>query len=185
MLLCGITKTGAISHPRDYFIHGYNGQTGLPETPWMDNTLYQQWQASGQPSHEFLAGIPEFDQPSLEKKPAKQLIHQGTIALDCRYLNFSPQCQGWDQLTRNGGSGSFKIYFSGLWKLTTAATIPYYTGRYGKSDKGFGFVTIGANIDEFHQAAVDSNYRISGIITSQINEYMKLQDALTGKLSDN
>ena len=112
-----------------------------------------------------------FKNPSLDKKPSRELVKQGTIALDCRYLNFSPQCQGWEQLTRDGGSGSFEIYFSGLWKLTTAATIPYYTGRYGESDKGFGFVTIGANVGEFHQAAIDSKSRISGFIGNQINEY--------------
>lgn len=171
-------KNRSISHPRDYFIHGYDRETGLPETPWMDSSLYQAWQESKLPSHEFLAGIPDFDQPSLKKKPAKELIRQGTIALDCRYLNFSPQCQGWDQLTRDGGSGSFVIYFSGLWKLTTAATIPYYTGRYGQSRKGFGFVTIGANVDEFHLAAVESGNRISNIITSKIIDYQKQRDAL-------
>lgn len=175
-------KNRAISHPRDYFIHGYNSETGLPETPWMDNSLYQAWQQSALPSHEFLAGIPDFYQPSLDKKPAKELIRQGTIALDCRYLNFSPQCQGWDQLTRDGGSGSFVIYFSGLWKLTTAATIPYYTGRYAQSRKGFGFVTIGANVDEFHLAAVESDHKISGIITSKIMGYQKQRDALSSDI---
>jgi diguanylate cyclase (GGDEF)-like protein/PAS domain S-box-containing protein len=175
-------KNRSISHPRDYFIHGYNSETGLPETPWMDNSLYQAWQQSKLPSHEFLTGIPDFDQPSLNKKPAKELIRQGTIALDCRYLNFSPQCQGWDQLTRDGGSGSFVIYFSGLWKLTTAATIPYYTSRYGQSRKGFGFVTIGANVDDFHLAAVESGNRISTIITSKIIDYQKQRDALSSEI---
>ena len=175
-------KNRSISHPRDYFIHGYNSETGLPETPWMDSSLYQAWQQSKLPSHEFLAGIPDFDQPSLDKKPAKELIRQGTIALDCRYLNFSPQCQGWDQLTRDGGSGSFVIYFSGLWKLTTAATIPYYTSRYGQSRKGFGFVTIGANVDEFHLAAVESGHQISNVITSKIIDYQKQRDALSAEI---
>lgn len=176
-------KNRSISHPRDYFIHGYNAETGLPETPWMDRTLYQAWQASGLPSHEFLAQTPEFDQPSLDKKPSLDLIRQGTIALDCRYLNFSPQCQGWDQLTRHGGSGSFVIYFSGLWKLTTAATIPYYTGRYGDSLKGFGFVTIGANVDEFHQAAVESGKQIAGIVSSQVNNYQQQRNELDSEIS--
>ncbi|MBQ0756952.1 MAG: EAL domain-containing protein [Amphritea sp.] len=175
-------KNRSISHPRDYFIHGYNSETGLPETPWMDNSLYQAWQQSKLPSHEFLPGIPDFDQPSLNKKPAKELIRQGTIALDCRYLNFSPQCQGWDQLTRDGGSGSFVIYFSGLWKLTTAATIPYYTSRYGQSRKGFGFVTIGANVNDFHLAAVESGHRISNIITSKIIDYQQQRDALSAEI---
>jgi len=176
-------KNRAISHPRDYFIHGYNEQTGLPETPWMDTTLYDAWKDSGLPSHEFLKTVTAFENPSLEKKPSKALIQQGTIALDCRYLNFSPQCQGWDQLTRDGGSGSFEIFFSGLWKLTTAATIPYYTGRYGNSDKGFGFVTVGANVDEFHQAATDSKTRISGFIRNQIEEYTGLQVSLNEEIN--
>lgn len=175
-------KSRAISHPRDYFIHGYNAETGLPETPWMDETLYQHWQASGLASHEFLPQVQDFHQPSLDKKPASALIRQGTIALDCRYLNFSPQCQGWDQLTRDGGSGSFVIYFSGLWKLTTAATIPYYTGQYGQSAKGFGFITIGANVDEFHQAAVDSGQRIADIVHEQTNQYLAQKDDLNAEV---
>lgn len=176
-------KNRSISHPRDYFIHGYNSDTGLPETPWMDSQLYLDWQLSRQPSHEFLNTVKSFDNPSLAKTPSLELLKQGTIALDCRYLNFSPQCQGWDQLTRDGGSGSFVIYFSGLWKLTTAATIPYYTGRYGDSDKGFGFVTIGANVNEFHQAAVESGNRISSTITKKVLEYQKQRDALTSAIT--
>lgn len=175
-------KNRAISHPRDYFIYGYNSTTGLPETPWMDQDLYQQWQASGLPSQQFLKSVPIFHQPSRDKKPAKTLVQQGTVALDCRYLNFSPQCQGWHQLTREGGSGSFLIYFSGLWKFTTAAAIPYYTGRYGETGKGFGIVTIGANFDDFHQAAVDSGHSISNTITAEIMQYGKQRDALTNAI---
>ena len=55
------------------------------------------------------------------------------------------------QLTENSGLGSFIIYWSNVWKLTTAATIPYFTGQYGSTPRGFGFVTIGANVDEFHK----------------------------------
>jgi hypothetical protein len=71
----------------------------------------------------------------LKRKPAKELVKAQSIALDCRYLNFSPQCDGWHAVTEHGGSGSFVIFFSGLWKLTTAAAIPYYTGQYGKTHK--------------------------------------------------
>ncbi len=160
-------KSRSISHPRDYFIVGYNPQTGLPETPWMDEELYQAWQESGKPSHEFLAGVPEFQEQSLKKKPAKALVKAGKIALDCRYLNFSPQCDGWNAVTEHGGSGSFVIFFSGLWKLTTAAAIPYYTGQYGKSPQGFGFVTIGANVDDFHKAATDTAQKINTLIAEK------------------
>ena len=78
------------------------------------------------------------------------------MGLDCRYLNFAPQCTGWFDLTRDGGSGSFRIFWSGLWKLNTAAAIPYYTGRYGASRRGFGFVAVGAGLEHFHQPALDT-----------------------------
>ena len=162
-------KSRSISHPRDYMIVGYDPQTGRPATPWMDEDLYAEWQASGQPSDEFLASVQPFRDQNLKRKPAKALIKAGTIGLDCRYLNFSPQCDGWNAVTEHGGSGSFVIFFSGLWKLTTAAAIPYYTGQYGKTPQGFGFVTIGANVDEFHKAATAT--------AAQINTLLEEKDA--------
>lgn len=157
-------KSRSISHPRDYFITGYDPKTGLPATPWMDDELYTEWQKSGKPSHEFLAGTPPFRDQNLKRKPAKELIQAGTVGLDCRYLNFSPQCDGWNAVTEHGGSGSFVIFFSGLWKLTTAAAIPYYTGQYGKTPQGFGFVTIGANVDDFHKAAAETAGQINTLL---------------------
>jgi signal transduction histidine kinase len=130
----------------------------------MDEELYAEWQASGKPSDEFLAGIPAFRDQNLKRKPAKELVKAGTVGLDCRYLNFSPQCDGWNAVTEHGGSGSFAIFFSGLWKLTTAAAIPYYTGQYGKTPQGFGFVTIGANVDEFHKAATETAAKINALV---------------------
>ena len=47
-------------------------RAGLPETPWMDEALYEEWQASGKPSHEFLADIPPFRDQNLKRKPAKR-----------------------------------------------------------------------------------------------------------------
>ena len=160
-------KSRSISHPRDYFIVGYNPETGLPETPWMDEALFEEWQGSDKPAHEFLSGIPPFRDQNLKRKPAKALIKAGTVALDCRYLNFSPQCDGWNAVTEHGGSGSFVIFFSGLWKLTTAAAIPYYTGQYGKTPQGFGFVTIGANVDEFHKSATETAGRINALVNEK------------------
>jgi signal transduction histidine kinase len=160
-------KSRAISHPRDYFIVGYDAETGHPATPWLDTELYEQWQASGLASHTFLSDVPPFKDQSLKRKPSRELIKQGTVGLDCRYLNFSPQCDGWNALTEHGGSGSFAIFFSGLWKLTTAAAIPYYTGQYGDSPMGFGFVTIGANIDEFHKPATETASKINQLITEK------------------
>ena len=171
-------KSRSISHPRDYFIVGYDPQSGLPATPWLDEELYAEWQQSGKPSHEFLAATPSFREQNLNKKPAKALAKAGTVGLDCRYLNFSPQCDGWNALTEHGGSGSFVIFFSGLWKLTTAAAIPYYTGQYGKTPQGFGFVTIGANVDEFHKAATETAGKINTLLAEKDNSFKSQRGAM-------
>jgi CheY-like chemotaxis protein len=60
-------------------------------------------------------------------------------------------------MTEDGGSGSFLIFWSGLLKLTTYAAIPYYTGPYGNSKRDFGYVTTGANVDEFHKAGIEES----------------------------
>ena len=107
-------------------------------------------------------------------------IKAGQLGLDCRYLNQAPQCTGWMDLTKEGGSGSFEIFWSGLWKLTTAATIPYYTGPYGKSPRGFGFVAIGANVDDFHRAATEAREQANIMAADRDRE---LQSKLSGVLS--
>jgi hypothetical protein len=162
----------SIAHPRHQSIVGFDPKTGQYETPWLDAETYRAWQESGKSLPEFLAGVPPFDRQSRDKKPAKELIQAGIRALDCRYLNFAPQCHGWNDLTRNGGSGSFVILWSGVWKLTTAATIPYFTGRYGTSPRGFGYVTIGANVDEFHKAATQTKLLLDGRVKAY-GEHMR------------
>lgn len=152
-----------ISHPRDYFIFGYDPKTGEQELPWLEDNDYLSWQKSNLAPSDFLQTLPVLTQQSLEKKPNQQQTQSGLVALDCRYLNFAPQCTGWSNLTQNGGSGSFLIFWSGLWKLTTAAAIPYYTGIYKDSPRGFGYVTIGANIDEFHRPAIETARTIATI----------------------
>lgn len=164
-------KSRSIAHPRDYFIVGYDASTGYPVPPWMDQELYEEWQQSGLPAHEFLARVEPYGDQSLQRKPALAQRRSGVSPLDCRYLNFSPQCEGWVALTEHGGSGSFLIYFSGLWKLTTAAAIPYYTGQYGERRQGFGFVTIGANVDDFHRAATASGQRIAALIDERNRDF--------------
>jgi len=156
-----------ISHPRDQFIVGYDPQTGEQATPWLEQQLYSNWKNSNTSITEYLAQTPTFDNQSHDKKPSVELMAEGYVGLDCRYLNFAPQCNGWRNLTQDGGSGSFVIFWSKLWKLTTAATIPYYTGQYGNSKRGFGFVTVGANIDEFHQPALNSQAELNTIIQQQ------------------
>ncbi|MCP4718489.1 MAG: hypothetical protein GY860_03440 [Desulfobacteraceae bacterium] len=117
-----------ISHPRDYFILGYDPGTGDPTMPWLTDKLYKEWEKSDMNIPSFLNSLPTYKNQSLAKKPSKDLIQKGLIALDCRYLNFAPQCDGWNNITQYGGSGSFVIHWSGLKKLTTAASIPDDTG---------------------------------------------------------
>ena len=143
----------SIAHPRHHSIIGFDPATGKRATPWLEASIYEGWQKSGKDLDTYLKGVPQFDGQSRNKKPAKPLTQAGLVGLDCRYLNFAPQCQGWRDLTEFGGSGSFLILWTGVWKLTTAAAIPYYTGQYGATPRGFGYVTIGANVDDFHKPA--------------------------------
>lgn len=152
-----------ISHARDYFIVGYDPETGEQAVPWLTPEHYELWLNQGKSFSKFEQIAPRFQQQSLQKKPANQLTDAGMLGLDCRYLDFAPQCTGWNDLTQHGGSGSFLILWSGLWKLTTAATIPYYTGMYKNTPRGFGYVTIGANVDEFHAAATETSTRINAL----------------------
>lgn len=154
----------SICHPRHHSIAGYNPETGEPEVPWLEDNIYNDWQASGLSYVDFIKDVPTFAAQSRSKKPAPQLTGQGLVGLDCRYLNNAPQCTGWFDLTQDGGSGSFVILWSGLPKLTTAAAIPYYTGRYGASPRGFGFVSIGTGLDYFHGPAMLTKDKIDDII---------------------
>ena len=145
-----------ISHPRHHSIVGFDPETGEAQVPWLESSIYEAWQESNVDKWtDFVADWPTFDAQSREKKPAAELMAKGLIGLDGRYLNNAPQATGWMDLTANGGSGSFYILWSGHYKLTTAAAIPYYTGKYAPSAendyslRGFGFVTIGAGFDDF------------------------------------
>ena len=148
-------KGRSITHARHFSIAGYDPETGDPHVPWLEDHIYDAWQASNQSYADFITDVPVFEDQSVMRRPAAALTKQGYVGLDCRYLNFAPQCTGWFDLTREGGSGSFVILWSGLRKLTTAATIPYYTGPYANSRRGFGFVTVGAGVDDFHRPAAN------------------------------
>jgi len=164
----------SISHPRNYFIVGYDKNTGEQVPGWLSLDVAEKFKKSGiNDLNKFLKNYPQFEEQSLKKKAnIEQLKTTGQVALDCRYLNFAPQCNGWMQLTKDGGYGSFVIFWSGVEKLTTAATIPYYTGQYGSSKRGFGIVTIGANVDEFHQAANQTKENVNAILEKQV-DHMK------------
>ena len=160
-----------ISHARDYFIVGYDKNTGNQVPGWLSLDIAEKFKQSKQKSlNDFLKLYPKFENQSLQKKPnLSQLKNKGEVGLDCRYLNFAPQCKGWMQLTQEGGYGSFIILWSGVWKLTTAASIPYFSGQYANSKRGFGFVTIGANVDEFHLAANKTKNNVNHILNTQVD----------------
>jgi signal transduction histidine kinase/CheY-like chemotaxis protein/HAMP domain-containing protein len=153
-----------ICHPRHHSIVGFNPETGEPEIPWLEDRIYNEWQASGLPYTEFIKDVPAFQAQSRSKKPAPELTAKGLVGLDGRYLNNAPQCTGWFDLTKEGGSGSFLILWSGIWKPNTAATIPYYTGNYGKTKRGFGFVAIGAGLEDFQRPALQTKAALDSVI---------------------
>jgi nitrogen fixation/metabolism regulation signal transduction histidine kinase len=158
-----------ISHPRDYFITGFDTQSGKRVKPWLSQDITDKLKKDGRNWEDFLKDYPTLENQSLSKKPTLSQIKDGKIPLDCRYLNFAPQCDGWMQITEDGGYGSFLIFWSNVWKLTTVATIPYYTGKYGKTKRGFGFVTMGANLDEFHSATTKTKESIQNIVDEKLN----------------
>jgi len=153
-------KDRSIAHARDFFIYGYDPKTGRGVPGWLSQSTYDEYRRSGLSLEAFTGQLPSFRSFTLKKQPAAEQIRAGRIPLDCRILDNAPQCEGWHVGTEDGGSGSFVILWSGLWKLTTYAAIPYYTGQYGKSRRGFGYVTIGANVDDFHKDAAITKAKI-------------------------
>jgi len=166
-------KGRSIAHPRHHSICGYDPKTGEAATPWLDGEIYEAWKTSGSKLSTFLSQAQQFESPSLKRKPAAELTKAGWVGLDGRFLNFAPQCKGWHELTSKGGSGSFLIFWTGLWKLTTAATIPYYTGQYADSPRGFGYVTIGADVNEFHAAATKSAKQLQALADGYVQRVDK------------
>ncbi|MFV0448106.1 MAG: putative bifunctional diguanylate cyclase/phosphodiesterase [Vibrio sp.] len=165
----------SISHARDYHIAGFDPETGERAIPWLASEIDQAFKLSGATDiRQFLATYPTFDAQALSKKPSLESVKQGQIGVDCRYLNFAPHCQGWMQLTENGGLGSFIIHWSNIWKLTTASTIPYYTGQYANSPRGFGFVTLGANTEEFHRAALKTRDNLDVLLNDQLTHIKRI-----------
>jgi len=156
-----------ISHARDFFICGYDPETGEELPGWISQDTYDEFKKSGMSLGDFLNSRRPFEKFTQIKLGSKEQLASGCISLDCRNLDTAPQCQGWHRGTEDGGSGSFLILWSGLWKLTTYAAIPYYTGMYGISKRGFGYVTIGAHVEDFHRAANKTKATIETSIQDQ------------------
>ncbi|MCL2822300.1 MAG: ATP-binding protein, partial [Firmicutes bacterium] len=190
----------SIAHPRHHSIVGFDPLTGFPQVPWLESSIYNGWKeaASIQPAYpnihptfeditqaplKWFQHLENINQPAFDnqvrvphKVPAVDLTRVGLVGLDGRYLNNAPQCTGWMDLTANGGSGSFYILWSGVYKLTTAASIHYYTGKFAPgqhndySRRGFAFVTVGAGMEGFIQPAVDTKIVISTAIDSNARD---------------
>jgi signal transduction histidine kinase len=159
----------SIAHPRHHSIVGFDGETGEPQVPWLEESIFREWQASELGYAEFIKGVPVFNEQSRNKRPAPELTAAGLVGLDGRYLNNAPQCTGWFDLTKEGGSGSFLILWSGIWKPNTAATIPYYTGNYGKTKRGFGFVAVGAGLEDFQRPVQQTEKALGAVMTETDN----------------
>jgi signal transduction histidine kinase/HAMP domain-containing protein len=185
----------SIAHPRHHSIVGYDPTTGLEDIPWLEASIYAEllertgstdltefetaWpsvlnspqvrDASNPEVLDLIQNVPVFDGQSRDKRPAAELTRTGHVGLDGRYLNNAPQCTGWMDLTSGGGSGSFYILWSGVYKLTTAAAVPYYTGQYAPSEendysrRGFAMVTIGAGLEDFQRPAMETGERLSSL----------------------
>ncbi|MDR1376885.1 MAG: response regulator [Synergistaceae bacterium] len=139
---------------------------------------------NGQPVYDLIKEQPLFkDQkrtnpngPDPEHTAAPDLTRLGYVGLDGRYLNNAPQCTGWMDLTEHGGSGSLYILWSGIYKLNTAAAIPYYTGQYapsegnGYSRRGFGFIAIGAGLEDFTRPAAETEKKLTTTLGNNLTD---------------
>ena len=165
----------SICHPRHNSIVGFDPGTGEPQIPWLETSIYEGWKKSGLKKWtDYVKDYPTFFEQSRSKKPAAELTRAGLVGLDGRYLNNAPQCTGWMDLTKDGGSGSFYILWSGEYKLNTAAAIPYYTGQYAPSDangfskRGFGFVAIGSGLEYFTLPAKETEVKLAASIEENL-----------------
>ncbi len=175
----------SIVHPRHHSIIGYDPNTGKQVEPWLPKDMYDTWKSSGLEYEEFIKDYPIFHEQSRQVKPSIELIKQERVGLDCRYLNFAPQCVGWFDLAKDGGSGSFLILWTGLWKLNTAAAIPYYTGQYGKKKVGFGFIAMGANVDDFHAPALETQKTIQSLVETTDEELSEASKQTFASIAQN
>ncbi|MDR0858318.1 MAG: response regulator [Oscillospiraceae bacterium] len=146
--------------------------TSLINSPTDGNPVYNL--IDGLPTYHNQARTNTADGPDPDHTISPELTRYGYVGLDGRYLNNAPQCTGWLDLTRRGGSGSLYILWSGVWKLNTAAAIPYYTGRYAPqtnnnwSRVGFGFVAMGAGLDDFTLPAQTTKAKLDNAVDSTL-----------------
>ncbi len=172
-----------IAHPRQYHIVGYDPVTGKQVPSWLDAETYARWKTSGKEFDEFIKEVPPYDNPSRYRDRSLEQVAAGQMGLDYRYLNFAPQCLGFQTLTQHGGSGSFQLYWSGLWKLNATAAIPYRTGGCGSYPSGFGHVGITANIQEYQSPALETKKFIDWFIVQRDADFAEQQEDLHETIS--
>lgn len=89
-------KCRSICHPRHHSIVGFDKETGEPQVPWLENSIYEGWLKSGNASWtDYVKDMPTFHEQSRTKRPSPELTRKGLIGLDGRWLNNAPQCTGW------------------------------------------------------------------------------------------
>ena len=71
-----------ISHPRDYFIAGYDPETGKPAVPWLDEEMYELLKQNNMSIDDFEELAAQFKEQSLSKKPASPLTKAGMLGLE-------------------------------------------------------------------------------------------------------
>ncbi len=153
-----------IYHPRHHSISGFDPKTGKRQPTLTDAVTFERWLESGEEFEDFIKFEPQLSEQSRTRGPSQEQIKHGNLGLDCRYLNFAPQCTAWYNLAQFGGSGSFFLLWSGLWKLSTVSAIPYYTGQYGKNPLGFGILTITVGVEDFQRPAMQTQETIHALI---------------------
>ena len=168
-----------IAHPKNFYISGFNPKTGKRVPPWMHQELYASWKRSGiVDAYKFLKDIPPWQNPHEFKYfSGEQVVDSGHMALDLRYSREAmTTLYGLYQITADGGSGSYQYYWDRTWKLVSAASIPYFTGRFGDSPRGFGMLCLGANMNSLNIPVIKTRNELSQLINEA---YVKL-DGLLG-----
>jgi len=178
----------AISHHRDYYINGFNKKTGKRVRPWLSKDIGDEFRKSNQSWEEFSETYPIYNNQSYEKKADLSQLEEGLIPLDCKYLNFAPACFSFNQILTTGGYGSFAYTWSGVDKFTSISNIPYYSGKYGDKNVGFGLIVFGSNLKDFHLVADETTKSIIDIANKKHNamsDFVKNIDKDISSLIDN
>ena len=162
--------TMALNH--DHIMEFVSHITPMPERYSVLSNAYDGnyafiWDHTGQslahPRHQSIAG---FDPVSGEPQ---------TPWLDSRHLSNARRFAEWEDLTENGGSGSFYTQWNDKTMLIAAGSIPYYTGSYAPenrngSKRGFAFIAVEADIEAFTIPAVQMEDKINEAVRTASHE---------------